>query len=53
MGEHCNSPVAYQLRVWLQGVSPMVWRRLLVRSDSTIAEVLAGRLDFAAMEPRP
>jgi hypothetical protein len=28
----------YQLRVYLRGVSPMVWRRLLVRSDSTIAD---------------
>jgi hypothetical protein len=39
MGEHGTAPVVYQLRVWLQGVSPMVWRRLLVRSDSTIAEL--------------
>jgi hypothetical protein len=39
VGEYVNSPVVYQLRVWLQGVSPMVWRRLLVRSDSTIAEL--------------
>ena len=29
----------YQLKVWLQGISPMVWRRLLVRSDSTIAHL--------------
>jgi hypothetical protein len=35
--EQLSSPVAYQLRVSLQGVSPMVWRRLVVRSDSTIA----------------
>ena len=26
----------YQLRVVLRGVSPLIWRRLLVRSDSTI-----------------
>ena len=37
MGGHSNAPVVYQMRVWLQRVSPMVWRRLLVRSDSTIA----------------
>jgi hypothetical protein len=31
-------PVAvYQLHVWLREISPMVWRRLLVRSDTTIA----------------
>jgi hypothetical protein len=29
----------YQLKVWLQGISPMIWRRLLVRSDSTIADL--------------
>ena len=29
----------YQLKVWIQGISPMVWRRLLVRSDSTIADL--------------
>jgi Plasmid pRiA4b ORF-3-like protein len=32
-------PVVYQLRVWLLGVSPMVWRRLLVQSDTTLAEL--------------
>jgi hypothetical protein len=32
-------PVAYQLRVVLRGVSPLIWRRLLVRSDSTIADL--------------
>jgi hypothetical protein len=30
---------AYQLRVYVRSVSPMVWRRLLVRSDSTIADL--------------
>lgn len=29
----------YQLRVYVRSVSPMVWRRLLVRSDSTIADL--------------
>jgi len=39
MGEHGTALVVYQLRVCLQGVSPMVWRRLVVHSDSTIAEL--------------
>jgi hypothetical protein len=30
---------AYQLLVTLRGISPLVWRRLLVRSDTTIAQV--------------
>jgi hypothetical protein len=29
----------YQLRVYLRKVSPMIWRRVLVRSDSTIADL--------------
>jgi pRiA4b ORF-3-like protein len=32
---------SYQLRVVLRGISPLIWRRLLVRSDSTIANLHA------------
>ena len=32
-------PNIYQLRVVLLGISPIIWRRLLVRSDSTIADL--------------
>jgi Plasmid pRiA4b ORF-3-like protein len=38
MSELKPTPI-YQLKVWLHGISPMVWRRLLVRSDSTIADL--------------
>ena len=34
-------PVVYQLRVVLRSVSPLIWRRLLVRGDSTIADLHA------------
>jgi hypothetical protein len=34
-----SGPIALQLRVVLRGVSPLIWRRLLVRSDSTIADL--------------
>jgi pRiA4b ORF-3-like protein len=34
-------PVVYQMRVVLRGVSPLIWRCLLVRSDSTIADLHA------------
>jgi hypothetical protein len=34
-------PDLYQLRVVLRNVSPLIWRRLLVRSDSSIAELHA------------
>jgi hypothetical protein len=29
----------YQLRIWIRRISLQIWRRLLVRSDSTIAEL--------------
>jgi Plasmid pRiA4b ORF-3-like protein len=32
-------PDVYQLHVWLREISPMIWRRLLVRSDSSIADL--------------
>jgi Plasmid pRiA4b ORF-3-like protein len=31
--------VVYQLRVVLRGISPLIWRRLLIRSDSSIADL--------------
>jgi hypothetical protein len=42
-GKTCRTstchPVIYQLKVVLQGISPMIWRRLLVCGDSTIADL--------------
>lgn len=29
----------YQLRIWLREISPMIWRRLLVRTDQTLADL--------------
>jgi Plasmid pRiA4b ORF-3-like protein len=34
-------PVVYQLRVVLRGVSPLIWRRLLVRGDTSVADLHA------------
>ena len=39
-------PNIYQLRAVLLGISPIIWRRLLVSSDSTIAD-LHGTLQLA------
>src|SRR5690349_22351905 len=36
-----SSRAIYQLRVVLRGVSPLVWRRLLVASDASLAELHA------------
>ncbi len=36
-----DEPVIYQLRVVLRGISPLIWRRLLVRGDSTLADLHA------------
>jgi hypothetical protein len=30
----CLEPRIYQLRAVLRGISPLIWRRLLVRSDT-------------------
>ncbi len=38
MTESCPLAI-YQLRVVLFGVSPMIWRRLLVRSDTNLAQL--------------
>ena len=32
-----TTPEIYRLHVWIRQISPMIWRRLLVRSDSTLA----------------
>ena len=29
----------FRLHVWIRQISPMIWRRLLVRSDSSIADL--------------
>lgn len=39
MSDLSKPPILYQLKVWIRGISPMVWRRLLVRSDSTLADL--------------
>jgi hypothetical protein len=31
------TPEIYLLHVWIRQISPMIWRRILVRSDSTLA----------------
>ncbi len=36
-----SAPVVYQLRVVLRRISPLIWRRLLVPSDSTVAHLHA------------
>jgi hypothetical protein len=37
-----HEPQIYQLRVALRGISPLIWGRLLVRSDGTVAELHQG-----------
>lgn len=38
MSEHLR-PAVYQLHVWLRGISPAIWRRILVDSNTTIADL--------------
>jgi hypothetical protein len=37
--EHDSQPEAYCVRVWIREIHPMLWRRFLVRSDSTLADL--------------
>jgi hypothetical protein len=39
MAEHPLSTAIYQLRLVLAGISPIIWRRLLVSSETTIAQL--------------
>jgi hypothetical protein len=42
--------VVYQLRVVLRGISPLIWRRLLIRSDSSIADLHRTlQIEFATL----
>jgi Plasmid pRiA4b ORF-3-like protein len=34
-----SQPVIYQLKIVLLGISPMIWRRILVSSNSTIEDL--------------
>jgi Plasmid pRiA4b ORF-3-like protein len=36
-----TAPEVYQLHIWIRQISPMIGRRLLVRSDSTLADLHA------------
>jgi len=37
--EHDSQPEAYCVHVWIWGIHPMLWRRFLVRSESTLADL--------------
>jgi hypothetical protein len=37
MDPSCIPPYVYQFRVVVRGISPLIWRRLLVRSDMSLA----------------
>src|SRR5262249_22174719 len=33
------NPVIYQLKLTLRGISPLIWRRLFVRAETSVAEL--------------
>src|SRR6478752_4177371 len=39
--EHDSQPKVYCVHVWIREIHPMLWRRFLVRSDSTLADLHA------------
>src|SRR5690349_7126285 len=42
MMDQPSQPEAYLVHVWIRDIHPMFWRRFLVRSDSTLAELHFG-----------
>ena len=34
-----TGPAAYRIHVWIQRINPMIWRRLVVPSESTLADL--------------
>ena len=38
MGEE-PGPAAYRIHVWIQQINPMIWRRIIARSDSSLADL--------------
>ena len=52
MSSQESAPAIYQFRIWLRSISPTIWRRFLVRSDRTIADlhyILGSVLDLEAV----
>jgi Plasmid pRiA4b ORF-3-like protein len=41
MEPSCIPPHIYQFRVVVQGISPLIWRRLLIRSELSLASLHA------------
>src|SRR5258707_7628198 len=37
--EHDSQPKVYCVHVWIREIHPMLWRRFLVRSDGTLADL--------------
>ena len=37
--EHDSQLKVYRVHVWIREIHPMLWRRFLVRSDSTLADL--------------
>ena len=34
-----TGPAAYQIHVWIRRINPMIWRRLVVSADNTLADL--------------
>jgi Plasmid pRiA4b ORF-3-like protein len=39
MNPHRAYPDSYQLRIVLRGISPLIWRRILIRDDTTLVQL--------------
>ena len=37
--DEATGPAAYRIHVWIRGINPMIWRRLVVPSERTLADL--------------
>jgi hypothetical protein len=51
--EHDSQREAYYVHVWIRGIHPMLWRRFLVRSDSTLADLHVSGMRRRSMGRAP
>jgi Plasmid pRiA4b ORF-3-like protein len=34
-----TDPAGYRIHVWIRGINPMIWRRLVVSTDNSLADL--------------
>ena len=39
MNDNCSTQTIYQLKIYLEGISPMIWRRIRIKANTSITEL--------------